>query len=395
MVPIFPTASPQIVKDKETPSCELAPISNNYKSDQVIIINDKEKLNNRALPYYGYCTWDPNNTLIPGPVKFNPSSPENITQIKWSISIGFISGGTWAVGKWYGCEYAFGNGEPLIWTINPVVGDMTQVGSYDPEGTGLLSFNGLAYDPTDDIMYGCNSSSLFTVDMNNGSSNWIGNFGISKGIMIAIAFDNSGNLFGIELITDSLYSIDPTTGIASQIGSGLGININYAQDMAFDFDTGILYLSAYTVTPETEGALYTCDTNTGVATKVGTFQGGAEITALAIPYCANLKIIPSSIKGGVLKIGRSKIRFTIKNIGGLPCTDISLSLSSMRGFIFILDDLPIISELPPGDTFNITSPTLIGIGFFPKITITATETSCGSTDTQTKKARIIGLLWSY
>ena len=394
IVTLLPTASTYNIIENEAPSCGLAPTRPSNEMAEFKLQNDKEGFNERGVPFYGYCTWDPSEALVPGPVYFNPTSPGNITQIRWTSSIGFISGGTWATGKWYGCEYAFGDGDPLIWTINPVIGEMTQVGSYDPDGTGLLSFNGLAYNPTTDIMYGCNSTDLFEVNMATGASSWIGNFGIPGRIMIAIAFDGSGNLYGTELITDSLYSINSANGVATPIGSGLGVNINYAQDMAFDLDTGTLYLSAYTIAPVHEGALYICNTVTGMATKVGTFQGAAEITGFAIPYCGIIQIVPTSIAGGILKIGQSKIQFTITNTGGLPCTDVSSEITSTRGLIFILGAMPVIASISPGGTFNVTSPPIIGIGLFTKLTITATETSCESTDIQTKKALIFGLLWS-
>ncbi|UCD13408.1 MAG: hypothetical protein JSW60_07585 [Thermoplasmatales archaeon] len=389
----LPVVATQNVEENEAPSCGPATTTVSSEMAKVLFQNDINGINERAVPFYGYCTWDPSSTLVPGPVSFNPTTPGTITQIASTSSTEFISGGTWAVGKWYGCEFALGVGQPLIWTIHPIIGEMTQVGSYDPDGTNL-SFNGLAYDPTTNIMYGCSSTDLYKVNMTTGASSWVGNFGITGGIMIAIAFDGSGNLYGTELITDSLYSIDPTNGVATPIGTGLGININYAQDMAFDLDTGILYLSAYTIAPIKEGALYTCNTDTGVATKVETFQGAAEITGFAIPYCGVLQIVPSSIKGGILKIGQSKIQFTIANTGGLPCIDVAVTIACKRGLIFVLGKISVIDSISPGGTFTVTSPRIIGIGLRTQLTITANETSCGSTDTQTKKALVFGPLWS-
>lgn len=385
----------QNVNEYETPSCGLAEISATCETVEVKIKNDIGKLNEKTLPFYGYCAWDPSGNLINGStVSFNPTTPETINQIAPTSSNDFISGATWAVGRWYGCEYGLGEGNPMIWTLHPVIGEMTQVGSYDPEGTSL-SFNGLAYNPNSGIMYGCSNTALYKVNMDTGASSLVGNFGISEGVMIAIAFDDSGNLYGTELITDSLYSINPVNGVATQIGSGLGININYAQDMAFDIDNDILYLSAYTVAPVKEGALYTCNKFTGVAKKVGTFQGAAEITGFAIPYCGIPHIIPSSIRGGIFKIGESKIQITIKNIGGLTCTNLSLKITSKRSVIFSLGEKPIIPSLNPGSSVNITSSMLIGIGFLTKtLIITVTEDSCGKTDSIAKNALIFGLLWS-
>ncbi len=48
-------------------------------------------------------------------------------------------------------------------------------------------------------------------------------------------------MYGLDIVTDSLFAIDKTTGAAALIGS-IGFNANYAQDMTFDLETGVLYL---------------------------------------------------------------------------------------------------------------------------------------------------------
>jgi hypothetical protein len=390
----LPIVTAENVCEKEpSPSSGLAPTSLSNEQTEYQSINEIDGLNIQSFPFYGYCAV-PSGKLDEGPVSFNSTSPEDIKQIEQTSSSQFISGGTWALGKWYGCEYAWGDeAQPLIWTIHPAIGEMTIVGNYDPEGT-KITFNGLAYDHVTEIMYGCSHSSLYEVNIDTGASSWVGDFGISDGTMIAIAFDGSGELYGIELNTDSLYSIDPKSGESIQIGSGLGINLNYAQDMAFDIDDDILYLSAYTIEPVKEGALYTCDKETGIATKVGTFQGAAEITGFAIPYSGIPKIISTSIEGGVLKIGESKVQCTIKNIGGKRCENVTLELTSKRGLIFGVGKKPVIYYLKPGETVNLTSQRIYGIGLFKNsLTITTIQVTSEKTYSITKDALIFGRLW--
>ena len=387
----LPLVTAKNIDEKEPSSSGLA--ADIKKMEKGPFRDDIEGLNVKTLHFYGYCAYVPSLTLVNGPVYFNSTTPGDIIQISYTSSNEFISGGTWALGKWYGCEYGLGDGQPLIWTIHPVIGEMTQVGSYDPEGTNL-SFNGLAYDHNTGIMYGCSNTALYEVDMNTGASSWVGNFGISDCIMIAIAFDGSGNLYGIELTTDFLYSINPKNGDAKKIGSGLGININFAQDMAFDIDTDTLYLSAYTIAPVKEGALYTCNKVTGIASKVGTFKEAAEITGFAIPYSGIPKIDSTSIKGGILRIGESKLQCTIKNIGGLTCKNVTLKITSKRGLILGIGEKPQIDSLAPGETANLTSPTIIGIGLLRKsLIITATQVACEKTYSITKNAVVLGILW--
>ena len=89
--------------------------------------------------------------------------------------------------------------------------------------------------------------------------------------------DAEDNLYGIDLIYDNLLSINKETGAATVIGS-LGIDINYAQDIAYDRDNNILYGTLYT----SSGGLYTIDVSTGAATLLLDFV--AEVTGFAIPY---------------------------------------------------------------------------------------------------------------
>jgi hypothetical protein len=388
---VLPVAGTKIVIEDEVSSSGLAPITDSFELEGAQWKNVEEGLTDRATPFYGYIPYDPSGVLPVGPCSFLPTTPGVITSLLPTSSTDFISGGTWALGKWYGCEYALGGGLPLIWTIS-TAGVMTPIGSYDPGGTGL-SFNGLAYDQTTGLMYGCSSTDLYTIDINTGASTLIGNFGISGGIMIAIAFDGSGNLYGTELINDYLYSINPANAATTPIGNGLGINLNYAQDMAFDIDTNTLYLSAFTIAPLFEGALYTCNTVTGVPTKVGTFQGGAEVTGFAIPYCGILKINVASMAGGITQIGQSRIKFDINNIGGLPCTNVDVNLDSSGGFVIILGSIPTIASILPGVPVTVKTPPIFGIGLPTTFTIVVTETACGSTDTQTKNGVVFGPLW--
>ncbi|EMR74892.1 parallel beta-helix repeat (two copies) [Thermoplasmatales archaeon SCGC AB-540-F20] len=164
-------------------------------------------------------------------------------------------------------------------------------------GGGNVALNGLAFDPTTDKLFGASGDSFYEINMEFGNQIYIGDFN-TGGAMIAISFDNLGNCFGVDIGTDSLYSIDTESGEASLIGS-FGINLNYAQDCAYDRDNEIFYLSAYTLGADEKGVdddrasgeisrsggeLYICDTETANLTLVGTFENGAEITGFAIPY---------------------------------------------------------------------------------------------------------------
>ncbi len=112
--------------------------------------------------------------------------------------------------------------------------------------------------------------------------------------MIDIAYDNTNNiLYGIDLGNDCLWIINPATYELTLVGY-LGIDLNYAQDAAFDQDNGLLYLAGYA----SEGALYWVDTTYGGAYKVGNFTTSViELTAFAIPYGALATAPVATISG--------------------------------------------------------------------------------------------------
>jgi hypothetical protein len=88
----------------------------------------------------------------------------------------------------------------------------------------------------------------------------------------------------------SLYTIDKSNGNISQIGPVFSSDsilhpLNYwnNQDWAFDQVSGVLYW-VVTNSNTNNGELWTLDPDTGMATYVNTFPGGAGITSLSIPF---------------------------------------------------------------------------------------------------------------
>jgi hypothetical protein len=233
--------------------------------------------------FYAYNVYDPSAVIQEGPVSFQSDNPGVITLLKATSSPSFISGGTWAVDTWYGCQY--GNG--WLWTIDEATGTMTLIGG------GGVGLHGLAYDPTTGVMYGCSDSDLYIINMSNGNQTLVGPF-ISGSLMIGIAFDGEGRLYG-ENLDDTLHSINPSTGRSTIIGP-LGMDINYAQDMAYDINNKILYLAAFII-PDYKSRLYTCNVTTGTCTLVGNFQGGAQIDGFAIPYVFSAPSTPERPAG--------------------------------------------------------------------------------------------------
>ncbi len=245
---------------KETPS--------DYNQIETIEVS-KEIISGGKIAY-GYNAYCPGIQV--GTVCFNLDDPGNITHLQTYSGIDFLSGGTWTNDwRWLCCEYGSG----VLWDVDLCNFGLSSIGG------GGVGLQGLSYDPVTEKLYGASKSDLYEVNITSGEQTYIGGFGDGPSTMIGIAFDAYGFLYGWDVGTDNLWIIDTETGEASLVGP-LGIDLIFAQDGAFDYETDTLYLATYTNT--TGGQLHICDEDTGELTLVGDFQNGAEIDALAIPY---------------------------------------------------------------------------------------------------------------
>jgi hypothetical protein len=242
-----------------------------------------------------------NNAQTDQFVQFNLANPGVLNALPNTYTGSyFIAGADWANGNWMGVEYDDGTlATDNYYEIDPLTG--TYLPSLGEPGAALM---GIAYDDTNNIMYGVGNSMLYTMDVLTGLATavdtlWYNLNGTPysladiSGLMIDIAFDNANEvLYGVDLGNDCLWTIDPTTCELTLVGF-LGIDLNYAQDAAFDQDNGLLFLAGYAG----GGALYWIDTTYGGAYKVGALgTAGYELTAFAIPY-GNITIPAANVTG--------------------------------------------------------------------------------------------------
>lgn len=190
----------------------------------------------------------------------------------------FIAGADWAYNTWYGVQSSADGNCPLV-TIDINTGTVTTIGGGAPQLTGLT------FDVNTETMYTMDfNGKLFSINLTTGATTLVGNSGISG--IIGIAANNEGVIYAISLSTDNLYTIDANTANASLVGS-LSIDINYAQDIAFDRDNDMLYGTLYTES----GGLYNIDLETGRAYLLNDFV--SEVTGFAIPYSLALPNSPA------------------------------------------------------------------------------------------------------
>jgi len=148
---------------------------------------------------------------------------------------------------------------------------------------------GMKQDPTTGAVYLSSadgqSSNLWTINPVTADAFPVGSTTDAPGI-IDIAFDAQGNLYGVDIVLDALVAIDKTTGAAQPIGS-IGFDANCAAGLAFDYASGTLYFTSLTSCISGSDAIYSIDTTTGLATQLSVING---IDGIGVPVWDALAI---------------------------------------------------------------------------------------------------------
>lgn len=141
-------------------------------------------------------------------------------------------------------------------TINTTTGAFTVVAALSGLTAGD-SATGLTINPTTGAAFFSAaggtpiSSRLYSMNLATGAVTLIGQITAPTDgtgtIMIDIAMNCAGALYGHNISDDSLYSINPATGAGTRIGTH-GLAANFAQGMDFDNQDGTLYGFIYTGT---------------------------------------------------------------------------------------------------------------------------------------------------
>jgi DNA-binding beta-propeller fold protein YncE len=133
-------------------------------------------------------------------------------------------------------------GSAALGTINTATGSFTPTATV----TGLLSgesASGIKIDPTTGTFYVVSTdltrSTLYTLNPGTGVATPVG-FQTTAPAIIELAISASGQMYATDIVNDALYSIDKTNGAATLIGP-VGLDLNFAQGMDFDYGNGLLY----------------------------------------------------------------------------------------------------------------------------------------------------------
>lgn len=313
--PVIETGSSGTVCDTTEQTITLDSLTPGAKDIYIVVkdaagnISEKLKINIESfngLTAYGWVAYDAGTGINTGPftVSIPTGSLQSIKNVEhYTI---WMSGGDFVGDAWYAVNYSYTDNSGL-YIIDQNTGDYTLVGY-----TGK-SLHGFTYNHINDVAYvieiiNDTSSNLYTIDLTTAEVTLVGPIG--DNVIIGIAADNAGNLYGIDIIYDQLLAIDHTSGTGTAIGN-IGLDLKYAQDICFDRDNNILYGTLYSNSEQ--GGLYSIDTSSGTATLKKLFA--AEVDAFAIPYVSN--VIPTLTAGEVTRTGDTDatVKFTSSRAG--------------------------------------------------------------------------------
>ncbi|MCX7847770.1 MAG: choice-of-anchor J domain-containing protein [bacterium] len=181
---------------------------------------------------------------------------------------GFVCGATFLHGD-FSKLYCLVYEDNKLVTVNTLDASVTVIANCAPpageDWTGLAAApDGTIYA----VSYTGAASKLYAINPTNGAYSLVG-FISNADLIVGIAINAAGEMYGLDIGNDILVRINRTTGAGTQIGS-IGFNANYAQDLAFDLQHNVLYLAAYNASTD-RGELRVADTTTGNSVLIGQF----------------------------------------------------------------------------------------------------------------------------
>ncbi|KYK22803.1 hypothetical protein AYK24_08290 [Thermoplasmatales archaeon SG8-52-4] len=335
----------------------LAPKKSNNiqtKTKLPMFLTGNFKNNNTPMLYTSfetmYCYIANSSIYNEGTCYFDIDDPGNIFYQNDTDSDNFLSAGTGISGMFVACENSTG----ALWEIDPYSWVMRYIGG------GGIGLNGLSHNGVCRRLYGASGTSLYEIHPLTGDQEYIGDFGSNVNEMIGISFDADGVLYGWDL-GDRLWTIDTETGEATEVGT-LGIDLNYAQDGGFSYDTDTLYLTAYTISPYEGSYFYECDEDTGECTLIGQIEGNSQITAstaslgwFVLPNDVGIKAIVKPKDGYANE--NMEVVVLIKNHGNNTLIDIPASVVIYKdGSIEDYNETINIEKINKGETLQVEFP---------------------------------------
>lgn len=214
--------------------------------------------------YAAFCATEPAANGAPA-----IGAPLDPSDSAYALDIGFVSDNfvSHALNDFPGQTILGPNAQPIFamdfdasgTTLYAIDNTMRELGTLDL-GDGSFSpiavvggipaadnISGLTIDPRTNEAFvsalGAGGMTLYNFDLGSAVATVIGS-DASVALLIDIAVGPGGIIYGHDIGTDYIYTIDRTTGTATPVGP-TGLNSNFAQGMDFDNEDGMLYAWTY------------------------------------------------------------------------------------------------------------------------------------------------------
>ena len=245
-------------------------------------------------------------------------------------------------------------GDNAFGTLDPTTGEFTVIkATWDNPGYP----RDMTGDLTDGTLYAYTSlDEIYRVDRFTGATELVTTVNTSN-VIIAVTTDDQGVMYGHDITSDQIVTIDLETGDVTEVGP-TGFDASFIQGMDFDPTTGRLYLAAYNVgVPSGERAeLRVASRETGNSVLVGKINGdgAGEFSFLAVP---GEGFVTTNLVGATLRAGRSvdvdvtfdanlllageytaAIRVAANGLPGSPAVDVPISLTVTGDPIAVVDE---------------------------------------------------------
>ena len=224
-------------------------------------------------------------------VSFDPADPTALTNLGISPAAGFENAGAIDPTD-QNRAYVLDNGG-AFYSVDLTTGVYTSLGNI--AAPGGETWAGAEYDPTSGTLYAVSTnittSTLSTIDTGAATATTVGLTGMAGAISLMI--DGAGNAYSHDIVDDTFYSIDLTSGAATPIGS-LGFDANFGQGGCYNPGDGFVYLSAFD-NGSFQSQWRQVDVATGTSTVIGLFNGGADQVAW------------SSVQGGTAGVSQNAL----------------------------------------------------------------------------------------
>lgn len=188
-------------------------------------------------------------------------------------------------------------------------GEISLIGTAPLQSQAGINWTGLSWDASTNTLYGTAygqdrfglQAFLYKVDPVTAATTLVGQItGVgdpTNGTLIVdIAVDSEGHMYGVDIVGDDFVAIDKTTGAASVISS-LGFDANFAQGLDFDDYTGTLYYAAFN-NSDGLAEMYTIDPTSGSLTLVSPIWDdptGIQLAAFAIARLGGICAYPNDV----------------------------------------------------------------------------------------------------